>query len=353
MTTKPDLDALLRPSYPVLLPCEALAALRQMDSGKWRDNLNIRKELESYRISQNRPSNRDLYTLEVMHSPASPTNYSSNAVALKRIMHREASLPWSVGTDDGILAMWRLLFINKGTGASDRYLRTMISAFNERIPMDADASPVVDSEWDHLMLRYSCLTVRVHSPAAYDSERELKEDFIAWKKATEHLLFQLKTRAEKWASILLWKTTMNFISFVYNSRLGHHPVFDRSFLGNVGCDLDNLIADHDFFMRARNYGDHLKTAPQPFLNQIAVHSYVCPNESHYGELWGDLKKCIEAGLSSTINESEHAICHRYMEQIFKSTDEDEDFIHFHRWFKSSVDPAGVMHWFNNACVQIS
>ena len=199
--------------YPVLLPSEAITILKNMDESKWGADLHIRKEMAKLRGSK-LPNNRDLYTLVVMHSTRAWTNYSSNALAVKSILHREVRLPWTEQTDTGIVSMWRLTVINRSLcDTTQQYVKEVIQAVSETLHVNVTSptSSIDHNRWNDLMLDYACLATLLYVTAMNASENDLEYYFPRWGRATDRLLEALDDRDEMWARILRCRIAINYL----------------------------------------------------------------------------------------------------------------------------------------------
>ena len=335
----------LYPAYSVFLPCEAIAILREMDKEKWGTDLKIRKRMGEIRRVGMYPNNRDLYTLKVMHSPRSSSNYTKNAVAIKRILHREAKLPWSVAVDDGVLGIWKLVFTTRQSEGTRKHIRKVVEAFQEQVTGNCEGTVGQEGNWNALMLRYSFETMWLHSNLKGDVNKAPAAYLRRWLSASEDLLRQLDDTNEIWAKVLKWRTTFDCVSFIYNAYMGFDPHVRKEALVELGWNPRCMCEKFDFFARAKTYGEFLGTAPQPFVNQMAVRSGIFKEDVGYRDLWVDFRKCVEMGLDDMVNENERAICRRYMDEVIEYLDSDDDFAHFRVWFERKIHGSGIGEWY--------
>jgi len=138
---------------------------------------------------------------------------------------------------------------------------------------------------------------------------------------------------------------LDFVSFIYNAFMGFGSHVRKETLIELDWNPRFICEKFDFFARAKKYGRFLGTAPQPFVNQIAVRSGIFKEEVAYEDLWEDFHNCVKAGLCDMVNRNERAICRSYMNEVIEYLDADEDFAHFRVWFEREVHGKGIGEWY--------
>lgn len=353
-------DVRMNPTHPIFLPCEAIAILEHMDATRWAGDdgdKKLREAIREYLGKADTPSKRDLYVLRVMHSPKASANYptqfltddnmpvENNATAVKRILNKEASLPWSIDTERSIECMWKLMFINKLGRPLQIQIGRVIDGFYKMLTTQTSIYIDRDSNWNYLMLRYSFLTMKVCKAEEMGMLEETDEVLYEWKMATEDLLWRLesreKERGEEWAKVLLWRLSIDYVAFIYNMYFFRKVVRERR------TELTKLLESTRFLDRSNLYGLYLATAPRPFLNRIVVYSSILNLEDEYGTLWEDFIGCWNRMLSTHVHENELMQCVEYARNVVQYLHGDSDLAHFREWLIDGeyIMEGSVEKWF--------
>lgn len=343
------------PSYPVLLPYEALAIWKNTET---RDvklyslRKNIEEDLHPITL-------RELSTIEATRSPISKTNFSNISVALKKIVHRKEKIPWTELTDERILSIWKLFFVNKYNAKIN--MKDCLKLLD--LIKDLIAQNEEDVSWDKFMIKYSCLTVQFFMRNANDPKDNLDDYIDNWRDATKNLICKLckDAETEEWAKILSWRLTINYIAFEYNLyfRIKQGILKDHNEeLYNVKDILEKkclnleeiyeLIEEQQFSNRANKYANYLQS-PQAYFNLIAYNSCILGKYDEFPEQWNNLQQSIDYILSLGGHRNQIKSLHYYICELFNERFYDTDLESFRKWFESNICKNGIRHWYEEKC----
>ena len=332
----------LVPSRPTLQSFEAIA-IWQREAGIDQILGAVKEYLDKQQCNQapeRHPSAKTVTTLRVMYSPEASAPYARNGKAIDAAFHKKAKLPWSVSVQADINWMWKNLFTRKGFEHKENLFKLCTASFavKHACNIDLSESRLRQDDWNSLLLSYAFMSV-----CMYKNPYPFVQEYVfgAWQEVNLKLLAALEMQNEFWARVLLWRVTLDYVASIYNQ-------YWKS--GFLSCskrrsELRRLLDENHFFHRAHSYGALLKTAPKPFVNQIAANSSIVRKDGDYPPLWSQFVDYLDKVHSKDVPANQKPQIRKYADTIVCYIDKDSDFEHFRTWLLETEDITSIVVWY--------